>query len=156
MSNERPWVRGELTWIQSGPLYRVHTDALTELSRFLDRWSYRRIELEGTLMTSRREAHNVLKAAFEFPDYYGRNWDAFNDCFGDFVAENDGALIAVVWRDIETAARTAPATVAEVCWGLLSHAHEYGPRLEPSAGASVWMDVFAVGIGEDFDRPHAA
>jgi Barstar (barnase inhibitor) len=75
MPSERPWVRGELPWIKSGPLYRIRADALPELSRFLDRWSYRRIELDGSVMTWRREAHDVLKAAFGSPDYYGRNWD---------------------------------------------------------------------------------
>ena len=70
-------------------------------------------------MTSNFHAHAELHAAFGFPDWCGHNWDAFNDCFGDSVEENNGALIAVIWRDIEVAARQAPATTAEVGWGLL-------------------------------------
>ena len=131
----------------------MHEDAVPELSRFLDRWSYRRVELDGARMTSRLDAHNALSDAFHFPNYYGRNWDAFNDCFGDYVADHAGALIAVVWRDIEVAARTAPATTAEVGWALLNYADAYQPSLDPAGGPSIWMHVFAVGAGHDFDRP---
>ena len=31
------------------------------------------------------EIHTVLRDAFDFPDYYGRNWDAFWDCLTDML-----------------------------------------------------------------------
>ena len=33
--------------------------------------------------------HRALKEAFMFPDYYGRNWDAFWDCLEDFCISHD-------------------------------------------------------------------
>jgi ribonuclease inhibitor len=33
---------------------------------------------------SRLELHAVLARALGFPDYYGKNWDAFNECIRDF------------------------------------------------------------------------
>jgi len=27
--------------------------------------------------------HELLAQKLRFPDYYGRNWDAFDECFGD-------------------------------------------------------------------------
>ena len=27
--------------------------------------------------------HELLSSSFEFPDYYGGNWDAFDECIGD-------------------------------------------------------------------------
>ena len=153
MTAERPWVRLELPWLNSGPLFRVHSDAWPELDAFLTRWNYRRIQLDGGRMTSRADAHSELHVAFGFPDWCGKNWDAFNDCFGDYVEENDGALLAVVWRDIDVTARTAPATTAEVGWALLDCKAGYMPSLAPGTTWSISMDVFAIGQGMDFDRP---
>lgn len=34
------------------------------------------------------EVHQIIKEAFDFPDYYGENWDAFWDCITDIVDED--------------------------------------------------------------------
>jgi RNAse (barnase) inhibitor barstar len=34
------------------------------------------------------EIHSLLSKALEFPDYSGKNWDAFEDCFNDDEASN--------------------------------------------------------------------
>lgn len=31
------------------------------------------------------EIHSVIQKELDFPDYYGRNWDAFWDCLTDMV-----------------------------------------------------------------------
>ena len=31
------------------------------------------------------DVHKTIKDAFDFPDYYGENWDAFWDCLTDMV-----------------------------------------------------------------------
>ena len=33
------------------------------------------------------DVHQIIKEAFDFPDYYGENWDAFWDCITDMVDE---------------------------------------------------------------------
>jgi RNAse (barnase) inhibitor barstar len=33
--------------------------------------------------SSSAELHRLLAATFHFPDYYGRNWDAFDECIRD-------------------------------------------------------------------------
>jgi hypothetical protein len=83
----REAVRGELPWLQSGPLYRVHQNSWPVRDAFLNRWNYRRLQLDGRQMTTEQQAHFELHAAFMFPEWCGMNWDAFNDCFGDFVEE---------------------------------------------------------------------
>jgi hypothetical protein len=153
MTQAEPWVHGELPWL-SGPLNRVHNDAWSAVDDFLRRWNYRRVELDGRVMTSQFQAHTELHAAFGFPEWCGHNWDAFNDCFGDYVEENNGARIAVVWRHIEVAARAAPATTAEVGWALLDCMFGHMPTLAPGPEWSVRMDIFVLGDGSDFDRPH--
>jgi RNAse (barnase) inhibitor barstar len=34
-------------------------------------------------VTSRQELHSLLAEVFHFPDYYGQNWDAFDECIRD-------------------------------------------------------------------------
>ena len=33
------------------------------------------------------EMHDVIRESLDFPDYYGRNWDAFYDCITDMLYE---------------------------------------------------------------------
>ncbi len=33
------------------------------------------------------QIHEIIKEALDFPDYYGKNWDAFWDCLTDMVGE---------------------------------------------------------------------
>jgi hypothetical protein len=41
--------------------------------------------LDGARMGSAEEFHTEAAAAFGFPDRYGANWEAFNDCLGDLA-----------------------------------------------------------------------
>jgi ribonuclease inhibitor len=42
------------------------------------------VSIDLSTIKSRLELHAVLARALGFPDYYGRNWDAFNECIRDF------------------------------------------------------------------------
>ncbi|CAN7159093.1 barstar family protein [Knoellia sp. LjRoot47] len=149
----RPPVRTELPWLTSGPLWRVHVDVEPELDAFLRRWDYERLVLEGSRMTSRASAHAHLHEVFGLAEWAGPNWDAFNDAFGHWVVEHDGIRLAVVWRDLDVAVAAAPASTAEMMWGLLECTVGDMPTLHPRTTAEITMDVFAVGTGRDFDRP---
>lgn len=141
MALDRPWVRGALPWLRSGPVWRVATVRESALDVFLADHAYRRLDLDGGRMTSRHAAHAELARVFGFPDYYGANWDAFNDVMHDVVATHRGERLAVVWHDIEAAAAAAPVTTAEVVWALL----------EVPPGRELVLDLFVIGEGDDFD-----
>ena len=47
---------------------------------------------------TRKNAHQHLKAALNFPDYYGENLDAFADCLSDRYNSNYKGLILVFRR----------------------------------------------------------
>jgi RNAse (barnase) inhibitor barstar len=39
------------------------------------------LDLSG--VTNASQLHELLASALRFPDYYGRNWDAFDECVAD-------------------------------------------------------------------------
>lgn len=153
MSTNRPHVRGALSWLRSGPMWRIHSSAAAELDAFIAAHSYTRIDLDGSRMTSRAAAHEVLAEAFDFPDWYGGNWDAFHDCWYSFAGQHEGGLVAVVWHDLDLAAAAAPATAAEVGWALMECADGHWPTPGPPPPTTMRLDLFVIGSGDDFDRP---
>jgi RNAse (barnase) inhibitor barstar len=41
------------------------------------------LKIDVGQVTTRQELHSLLAEAFHFPDYYGHNWDAFDECICD-------------------------------------------------------------------------
>ncbi|HAF43882.1 MAG TPA: ribonuclease inhibitor [Gallionellaceae bacterium] len=41
------------------------------------------LKVEVGSVSTRQELHDLLFEAFRFPDYYGQNWDAFDECIRD-------------------------------------------------------------------------
>lgn len=40
----------------------------------------RTVEIDVSAIQTRKQLHDLLFIELGFPDYYGSNWDAFNDC----------------------------------------------------------------------------
>ncbi len=49
------------------------------------------MELDGKLI--KRDGHDYLKEALDFPDYYGKNLDALYDCLCEIGVETEIVLI---------------------------------------------------------------
>ena len=41
------------------------------------------LEIDVDGIETPQELHHLLFKAFRFPDYYGNNWDAFDECISD-------------------------------------------------------------------------
>ncbi len=41
--------------------------------------------IDFTNVKSHLQVHEIIKEALDFPDYYGKNWDAFWDCLTDMA-----------------------------------------------------------------------
>jgi len=41
------------------------------------------LKIDLSEVTETQEHHELLADAFAFPDYWGRNWDAFDECVRD-------------------------------------------------------------------------
>ncbi|WP_394427471.1 barstar family protein [Streptomyces sp. SGAir0957] len=59
---------------------------LEEHTSWLDDHGYHVTALEAAAWSSQEDLLMGIGAALDFPDYYGRSLDAFNDCFGDVAS----------------------------------------------------------------------
>jgi hypothetical protein len=92
-------------------------DALRQLG-------YAMVELDASAWSDTHAMHEQVSAALDFPDYYGHNLNALNDCLGDVARYEYGSD------------RTAAGLV------LLVTAFDHYARREPDAAARV-ADIFA-------------
>ena len=47
-----------------------------------------KVQIDGDKINSENDFHDVISKELDFPDYYGRNWDALWDCLSGH-AETD-------------------------------------------------------------------
>lgn len=142
MTPQLPSIRTELPFAASGPLHRVHVSAAPLLDAFLERHGYARVEVDGARMGGRVAMHAELARAMDFPDWYGANWDAFNDCFGGFLHERRGSIVAVVVHNAELMDPSSALELGVCAFGMEERFLEATP-----------FHVFAIGTSTDYGRP---
>jgi RNAse (barnase) inhibitor barstar len=59
-----------------------------------DHYQVHRLDCEN--WSSKADALGNLGSTLEFPEYYGQNLDAFNDCLGDLKVPMDGGAVLVL------------------------------------------------------------
>ena len=62
----------------------------------------REIVLEGKKFVDSITTHEILKDLFKFPDYYGKNLNAFWDCITDWYIDDKAQII---WKDFNESKR---------------------------------------------------
>lgn len=58
--------------------------------------------IDGTTVDSKEQFLKVVAEALSFPDYFGMNWDAFEDCLTDMSAHEDAGGYLIVYDGIQT------------------------------------------------------
>ncbi|QXE36412.1 barstar family protein [Streptomyces sp. GMY02] len=87
---------------------------LTQAVERLEDRGFRVIRLEAGQWNTERDMHHAMAAALDFPDYYGRNLDALNDCLGDVACYGgyddapEGTGLVLVFTDYDRFAATCP------------------------------------------------
>ena len=93
--NTKNWisVKEQIPWLTTPP-YFVATSDIACLQSKLQEMGFKVFEADG----SASETHLLvsLGEALEFPDYYGANWAAFEDCVGDLLREGAGAMAVLI------------------------------------------------------------
>ncbi|MBQ0997512.1 barstar family protein [Streptomyces sp. RK62] len=80
---------------------------LTQATERLEDRGFRVIRLEAGQWDTERDMHRAMAAALDFPDYYGHNLDALNDCLGDVACYGgyhdapEGAGLVLVFTDYD-------------------------------------------------------
>lgn len=59
---------------------------------------YKIIEFDGNFLSNNEELHYDLQYKLDFPVYYGKNFDALNDCLYDYEIDENGTVI--VFRNL--------------------------------------------------------
>lgn len=65
-------------------------EILAEDAAWLTRHGYQLDRFDCSTWTSEAIMHDQLASQLNFPDYYGRNLDAFNDCLCDLAIPEEG------------------------------------------------------------------
>lgn len=68
------------------------------------------------------EIHTILKEGLCFPDYYGRNWDAFWDCLTDMYNESE---INIEINNLDVVQELFPTAVTQIIECLTDFKHNY-------------------------------
>ena len=69
------------------------TEVLEKDLEWFKKENYAIAQFDCTTWISEKEMHKQLKMRFNFPDYYGENFDALNDCLSYIDIINTGLIV---------------------------------------------------------------
>jgi len=132
-----PWLRG----------VRVHVanaQREDEVRRVLDAEGFVLRTLEGSRISGDVAFFHEAARALGFPEYFGRNWDAFHDCLGDVVF-GPAERIAILWRDADESLAGDAQTVVNAASAFDSVGSPGSEDDDPAQ-----LEVFLFGRGPGF------
>ncbi|QQL44424.1 barstar family protein [Sulfuriroseicoccus oceanibius] len=91
-----------------------------------------KIQLEG--VSSKEELHERLAHALAFPDYYGRNWDAFWDCITELAFDDVSEVTLTDWDGF-------PASLTDDAAKLLRCLNEWTHEMPGDARPSLFIET---------------
>jgi RNAse (barnase) inhibitor barstar len=100
-NNPDQWQRLDYSILQNGwiSLY-WQRDVLDNDISWFEKEKFKIIDLDCTKWLDTKTIHKDLKKYFDFPDYYGENLAALNDCLSDLEINDQGFI--VVFRNFQS------------------------------------------------------
>jgi RNAse (barnase) inhibitor barstar len=112
---EEDFQRLDLGLLKNGAVHLYYRPAvLAEDVAWLEDHQYRIDNFDCSKWKTVEAMHEELAGRLEFPDYYGRNLDALNDCMSDIAIPEDGGRVLVFHRYDDFTAR-----LPDVAWHIL-------------------------------------
>ena len=100
--DESGWSRLDYRLLRDGGVVLYNSEAvLREDVAWLRAEKYQVQEFDARRWNSESDFHDEVARSLGFPDYYGQNLDAFNDCMGDILVPAEGGM-AIVIRNADT------------------------------------------------------
>jgi RNAse (barnase) inhibitor barstar len=142
--DESSWSRLDYTLLRDGGVVLYYAESiLGEDLAWLGSERYTIHEFDAANWEDEGEFHNAVAKTLEFPGYYGRNLDAFNDCMRDVEVPLEGGM-ALLIRNVDAVENRkghflwdvldilAKATRRNLLYGrrLLTLVHTRNPSLE--------------------------
>lgn len=128
----------DFNFMQNGFVHKFHdSGVLAESLLMFSQLGYRVVRVDASVWTGPRDMHRDISLALSFPDYYGHNLDALNDCLGDVAEQgygwkaSDTGLVFVV-DNIDSFWSLAPReafAVIDMFSGAAKRAALFGNRL---------------------------
>mgnify|MGYP001180830180 CR=1 FL=1 len=143
----------ELKWLRDrGSVRLVHQDSIDVAKRQCRDLDFSIITIDGSRIHSDEAFHRAVKEALAFPDYYGMNWDAFNDSMGDFYELNRDRRSCIFLEHFDHILSADLRDALEICHHLLNVGYlsfvdrgSYDPE-------QAQIEVMFCGIGEAYDK----
>jgi Barstar (barnase inhibitor) len=110
---------------------------LDETTTWLSVHGYQVTRIDASQWSTEQDLHRDIAAALAFPDYYGRNLDALNDCMRDVVNQDYGwapgtAGLVLVFTGYDAFAARCPRPAQIVLDVMANHSRSaalFGRRL---------------------------
>src|SRR5258708_3593534 len=98
-TNQKEWERLDLRLLQNSPvaLYYLPSVLDEDMARLRGE-GYTMDEFDCSKWHAEADFHAEVAVRLAFPDYYGRNLDAFNDCIGEIEVPDSGGRAIVLRR----------------------------------------------------------
>jgi hypothetical protein len=131
-------VREVAPWLPQAP-YFVTESQRSGLRNALRQAGFEIFEADANASSTERELLRSVGDALAFPDYYGANWAAFEDCLGDLL-RSDVGRVGLVLVGVDNLMRSDPHAFVRCVHFLLDAVAEV-----ERASAAFQFEVFFVG-----------
>ncbi len=132
--------------------YLIHTvDIATEsLVEKLSALGFTIYTIDGLRILDEKTFFEEVARALTFPEYFGHNWDAWDECLGDFGRSLTADRVAIVWTDADRAMEADAQTFLQAVCDLFRLAMGASSLKKASPEQPKQVEVFLLGQRQGF------